>query len=420
MSKLIGKARTQGISVLLASMPLCFALSTKVKAIPIGLLFLVGLYTLICKREVRYYLGKIWPVLAVCLLYVAYATLNIFIHGLGWSPFDLPAHILLCIGISVPFAQTLDKRLLWMGFSASACVLGGIAMFQHYGQGIARVYGVNGGPWGAIEFAMYLLVLSLLGLIQLLRQSNRRHEQCLHGLAIGMGTCGAVLTQSRGPLLGFIPVLILCMILYIRRNQQYRCSLLFLMPVVLATPLLIQGHLVQRLHQVHTEVSTYTPDHVTQGAVRARLEMWRTAWHGFMEHPFAGVGLDQFGVYARQQVRIGRSGIGIYKYNHPHNEYLDAAVTGGVMGILAIFLVFFVPLTYFINHTQHPSAEVADLGLAGTAITSLYAICGITDNVLYRTMPLSLYYFLILGLAIMIARQRVLVCNRHSSSKALL
>jgi O-antigen ligase len=35
----------------------------------------------------------------------------------------------------------------------------------------------------------------------------------------------------------------------------------------------------------------------------------------------------------------------------------------------------------------------------------MYTLCGLSDNVLYRAMPHSLYFFLVLGLAIWLGRR---------------
>jgi O-antigen ligase len=409
MSKKPNPTRTWLLSALLAIMPLCFAVSTRFKAIPITILFLAGLWTLIRQPATRRRFRQAWPVVAACLLYVAYAAVNMLGHGLGWPSLDLPSHILVFVCMAALFARPLRGHLIGLGFSATACLLGGICLFQHYVQGIDRAYGLNGGEWGAIEFAMFLLVLALLALLQLPNLHNRRPEQCLHALGALLGMYGALLTQSRGPLLSFIAVFLLSIVLHIRRTGQWRRSLLLAIAILAGASVAtlgVQREMMHRLAEVRVEVSTY--DHVddARGSVRERLEMWRTAWHAFAEHPANGVGLDQFGAYARQQVAAGKSNPSIDGYDHPHNEYLDAAATGGIPGLLATLLVLFVPLGYFIRRTQHPHDAVTLPALAGTAVTSMYVLCALTDNVFYRAMPHSLYFFLVLGLAMLVARQR--------------
>jgi O-antigen ligase len=409
MGKKSNPSKTWLLSALLAIMPLCFAVSIRLKSLPIAILFLAGLWALVRHPGTRCRYRQAWPVLAACLLYAACAIVNVLGHGLDWSPLDLPSHVLVFACIAALFAQPLQERFIQLGFSATACVLGGMCLFQHYVQDIDRAYGLNGGSWGAIEFAMFLLVLALLSLIQLQNQGTSRPGQCLHALGALLGMYGALLTQSRGPLLSFIPVFLLSIALHVRRTGQWRRSLL-LTAIILAgafvATLGLQREMVHRLAEVKAEVSTYSHVDDAQGSVRERIEMWRTAWHAFIENPVTGVGLDQFGTYARQQIKAGKSNPSINGYDHPHNEYLDAAATGGIPGLIAILLVLFVPLGYFIRRTQDPLDTVATPALAGTVVAGMYILCGLTDNVFYRAMPHSLYFFLVLGFAISIAQRQ--------------
>jgi O-antigen ligase len=73
---------------------------------------------------------------------------------------------------------------------------------------------------------------------------------------------------------------------------------------------------------------------------------------------------------------------------------------------MAILLVLLVPLGYFIRRTQDPLDTVATPALAGTVVVGMYILCGLTDNVFYRAMPHSLYFFLVLGFAVSIAQRQ--------------
>lgn len=402
------------LSTLLAITPLCFAVPIRLKTLPIAVLFLAGLWVLCRRADARFCCRLAWPVIAVCLLQTAYAAANILYHHLDWPPFDLPSHILLFVCIAILFTLPLRWRLIRLGFSATACFLGGVCLFQHYVQGIDRAYGLNGGDWGAIEFAMFLLVLALLALIRLLDRRTSRAEQYLHALGALLGMYGALLTESRGPLLSFIPVFLLIVALHVRRTGQWRRGLLLLGAIMVGAfvaTLGLQQEMVHRFAEVKTEASTYNHLDDARGSIRERLEMWRTARRAFVEHPVSGIGLDQFGTYARQQIAAGKSNASIGQYDHPHNEFLDAAATGGVPGLLVLLLGLLVPFGYFARHTLNRHDAVALPALGGVAVTGMYILCGLTDNVFYRAMPHSLYFFLVPGLAILIARR---LCTQTS------
>ncbi|MDE2155604.1 MAG: O-antigen ligase family protein [Xanthomonadaceae bacterium] len=388
-------------------MPLSFTMAGHAKALPSVLLLLAGLALLWRHAATARSYRHAWPVIVVCLLALVYPALNILGHGLGWKQFDRPAHILLYLATAAVFSLPLRMRWIWFGFSLTAILLGTVCIVQHDVLGIARAYGLNGGGWGAIEFAMVLLVLSLLAWIRVLFASSNRLEQGLHVVGAVFAMYGALLTQSRGPLLSFALLLLLLLLFYARRTRHWRRALLLLGAIIAGSVLAgasVDAVVLHRLAAVGPEVATYNHRDDARGAVRERLEMWRTAGHAFLAHPLAGVGIDQFGVYARRQIAAGHANPVIVKYDHPHNEYLGAAATGGIPGLLVLLLTFGVPLGYFARHVHHEGEAVITAALAGLAVVGMYALCALTDNVFYRVMPHSLYFFLVPGLAVLAAR----------------
>lgn len=394
------------LSLLIAAMPLSFALPFKAKAVPAAILLLVGLWLIATQRETRRAFRRAAPVVVPVALAFAFWLGNTLAHGISLKEFDVPSHILAFLPIAACFSATLRPIVLRLGFSASAAALGLICMEQHYIEGIDRAYGINNGLWGAIEFGMFILVLSLIGIIQALRIELRPGERMLHGLFAAMGFYGALLTQSRGPLLACIPVFVLLVIIQGRRTHRWRQALAVIVlgaAVVGVAATTLHGEVAERFARVSEEVSTYSESDAT-GAVRERLEMWRNAGSAIAEHPLTGVGLNQFGAYARGRIAEGKAADSIERYDHPHSEYLEWAVTGGLPGLALLLLMFGASAWFFGRHAMHRDNGVAMPACAGLAVTSMYALCGLTDNVFYRAMPHSLYFFLTLGLAVYIGR----------------
>lgn len=394
-------------SLLLAVMPLCFAVSSRLKSVPMAALFLIGIFALVTREKSRLSYRVAWSVAAACLLRLLYDLGNFLGHRLDISTIDLPAQTLLFLAIAAAFSLPLKRRVITIGFSLTTIVLGAASLFQRYVQGVDRPYGINGGDWAAVEFAMYMLVLVLLSMLQALRTGTSRADRCLHVVAVMVGLYGAVLTQSRGPLLAFAPVYLGLMLWYAARSRQWRRMLsLFAITVVgmLAITASLHREMVDRLSDVSHEIATYGPNDTT-GAVRERLEMWHTAWDAFVEHPLAGIGLDQFGVYARAQVAAGRASPAIANYVHPHSEYVESLAAGGLPALLVLLLFFATPAWFFARHLNHASEPVAAAAIAGSMVIGMYGLCAFSDNVFYRAMPQSLYLFLVLGLAVSIGRQ---------------
>lgn len=402
-----GAAWLVALSLLLAVMPFSFAVSWHLKLLPAAVLMFSGLWLLASRASTRRSFRHARMVVAVCVLGLLYAALNILDHRLGWDAFDRPSHILVYLAVAAVFSLPLRMRMVWCGFSITAIVLGVVCIVQHDVLGVTRAYGLNGGSWGAIELAMFMLVLSLMALLQLLYLSGGWLERTLHAGGLVLGMYGALLTQSRGPLLAFVPVFLLVLLNYARRTGHWRRCLVLIGAVVCGGVLAgasVHGKVLARFAQVGTEVASYDQRSDELGSVGERLEMWHVASQALRDHPWAGVGLDQFGTYVRQQAAQGRASPEVAKYNHSHNEYLEWAATGGVPGLLVLLSIFGFPLVYFARHVQCTHQTVSVPANAGLVVVLMYALCALTDNVFYRAMPHSLYFFLVLGLAVLIGR----------------
>ncbi|MGH8158851.1 MAG: O-antigen ligase family protein [Rhodanobacter sp.] len=395
------------LSVLVAALPACIALASRIKILPMTVLFVAGIVLLVTRKDIRLSYRIAWPVAAACALRLLYDIGNFLGHRLDWVAIDLPAQTLLFLAIAAVFAMPLRERVVAIGFSLTTLLLGATSLFQRYVQAVDRPAGLNGGDWAAVEFAMFLLILVLLSMLQALRPTTTRGDRWLHIVAVLVGLYGAVLTQSRGPLLAFAPVYLGLMMWYGMRSHLWRRMLvLFAATVIgmLAVTTTLHREMVARLVDVPMEIATYGPDD-TSGAVRERLAMWHTAWQAFREHPLAGIGLDQFGVYVQAEVAAGRASPSIAKYVHPHSEYLESLVAGGGPALIVLLLFLGTPLVYFARHANHPQEPVAAAAVAGLMVIAMYALCAFSDNVFYRAMPQSLYLFLVLGLAVGIGRQ---------------
>lgn len=393
-------------SLLIAIMPLSFALPVKAKALPALILFLTGLWILATRADVRRAYRRAAPVLAPAAIAFVFWAVNVGAHGVEWREFDVTSHILAFLVIAATFALPFRAAALRAGFSASAGVLGLVCVEQHYIEHIDRVYGINNGEWGAIEFGMFMLVLSLIAIVQALRGELRPRERAIHAACAVIGFYGALLTQSRGPLLAFVPVFAALMLIQGRRTGRWRQSVLALVIGVAAAGLAattLHGEMVERLAAVKDEVATYSEQDAT-GAVRERLEMWRTARMAVIAHPVTGVGMNQFGPFARARIADGEVNPSVVRYDHPHSEYLEWAATGGIPGLLILVLLFGGSLVYFGRHALHPDNGIAMPACAGFSTTAMYALCALTDNVFYRAMPHSLYFFITLGLAVYVGR----------------
>ncbi len=62
-----------------------------------------------------------------------------------------------------------------------------------------------------------------------------------------------------------------------------------------------------------------------------------------------------------------------------------------------MLLVFILPGIHFVRRLGHADDITATIAIAGLAVVIVYALSAFTDNVFYRAMPHSFYFYLVLG-----------------------
>lgn len=135
-----------------------------------------------------------------------------------------------------------------------------------------------------------------------------------------------------------------------------------------------------------------------------RVNLWRAAANMFADHPFLGVGLDNF-LYAYRGRYILDAAWQEPNLNHPHNIILDFATRLGLLGLLAgVWLIgeTIRVIVAAIRHTNRQWLPVA-AGFAGSLAAMLAH--GLVDHSLFL-VDLSFVFFLMLGTTIWIAENQ--------------
>ncbi len=126
-------------------------------------------------------------------------------------------------------------------------------------------------------------------------------------------------------------------------------------------------------------------------SVGQRFEMWRAAWHMFLDHPVLGIGTGAFYERAQQMAHRGLIATSVAKYDHPHSDYFDALSSRGMLGLLVLFALLGVPAIYFVRALKSQEDTSHAVGLAGLLLVCGFAIFGLTDTVFIHSMNISWY-----------------------------
>jgi O-antigen ligase len=155
-----------------------------------------------------------------------------------------------------------------------------------------------------------------------------------------------------------------------RTAVQFGLALVILAGIIIGTIWIGGESLTERLRNAREEITVQTSD--TSHADRASI--WRATLQMCREHPFTGVG---FGGYWIAITRY-HQGSGELTPQQAHNDYLELAASGGVIGVaLFVWLAILVIRLSYQQMKSHDRmrralALGAATGLFGTAIHSLF------------------------------------------------
>lgn len=130
---------------------------------------------------------------------------------------------------------------------------------------------------------------------------------------------------------------------------------------------------------------------IADNNVGQRLEMWRAAWRLFLEHPGLGVGTGAYQTSTQQLIHSGVIASFVSEYDHPHDDYLNALASSGIVGFLALLGVLLLPAWYFQRAVHSGDKTIHALGLAGLLTVAGFAIYALTDTVFLHSMMITWY-----------------------------
>ena len=128
-----------------------------------------------------------------------------------------------------------------------------------------------------------------------------------------------------------------------------------------------------------------------QSSMGQRLEMWRVAWQLFLHAPLTGMGTGSYMSAAQKMVDEDAAPPVTAIYDHPHNEFLDALSSRGLVGLLALLLLYGMPAWLFARTLN--SAEPARMGasLGGLLVCVGFPVFGLSETMLVHSVTLGWY-----------------------------
>ncbi len=247
-------------------------------------------------------------------------------------------------------------------------------------EGVWRVRGFYGSP---NNLALYLgRMLPLAVAIGLWGVVGRR--RWLYGAAALLCAAAIVLTYSRGAWLLGVPLSLLFLAALRGRRPLLVAGGVVLAAVVLLAVLVGAGRIVSLTD-------------MAQGTTFLRLQLWQSSVTMIRDHPFLGVGLDNF-LYAYRSTYALPVAWEELNLSHPHNLVLDFWLRLGLPGLVAIgflLVAFFRQGRRLYKRFPEDGERLLALGLMAGMVDFLAH--GLVDNAFFL-VDLAFVFMLMVAL----------------------
>ncbi len=149
------------------------------------------------------------------------------------------------------------------------------------------------------------------------------------------------------------------------------------------------------------EIGSYYQENNRASSVGYRLDFWDIALTCFRESPLWGVSYPRRAEIIQSYVddHPASASIGIDGRSSSHNEIMDALAKRGLLGAVAVLLLYLVPLRYFVGVVRRArDPTLRHLGIAGAGLVLSMIICGVTEAPLMNVRVGTTFVFLLIFL----------------------
>lgn len=358
-----------------------------------ALLLLGGLYTL-CSRSTPTLHKQDYLVIAALVLYGMMGVMEALLYQYPSRDYDLPSRFLAAC-VALFFVLKYPPRLSWMwaGLALGGMLAGGWAGYQKLFLNAYRARGFT----HVIQFgniSMLIGLLCLAGLAWACTRPNKRVWIIWLSLGTVGGIAGSLFSGSRGGWIG-LPLIAL---IFFRVYHEYlstklkvllSISVVAIITVIYNVP---QSGVQQRVHEAVNNISLYAKGN-SASSVGARFEMWKGASQLFMAKPVLGWGKENYQPAMTSLAKQGKANPVIIPYGHPHNELLNNAAKQGLVGVLALLILYLVPIRLFAPGLRSPSLPQRAVATAGFLLPIAYIDFGLSQAFLTHNSGVMVYAF---------------------------
>ena len=271
--------------------------------------------------------------------------------------------------------------------------------------------------YNAVSYSNLLLLLAVITAYSIGWQLTRfaRIEKAIKILTLVVGVVGLVATQSRSGWLAIPIFLAIGLALAGKRVSRSRLIAAGLAGIALAAAVFAANPILRdRAQDVVDEVRACEASPTTVSSVCIRIQLWRAAWTMFKHSPVIGNGSTD--VFPRELEKlVAAKEISDFtiteEFDEPHNDMLFTMASHGVLGLLALLLLYLAPATIFVRRLSLDLPQQTRVAAAiGLAVCLGFMMYGLTE-LMFRGMRTMGFYAVMMGWTLALSDPRALVGN---------
>ncbi|MFC1597956.1 O-antigen ligase family protein [Patescibacteria group bacterium] len=327
----------------------------------------------------------------------------------------------MAIGVMIPFLvrkkQDVEQIFKFLFFSMFIVTLFGLYQFagdlvglppeltglrELYTKDILGFPRVQSTALEPLYFANYLLAPLSILLSMFLARDRSIKPHFIIGL-FGLGVVNLVLTVARGGYIAFAVSVFLLVVYYFFQLKLFTWRNFFYGAVALLASVVIVAKLIG-FDTVSTEFLGHVSGVFEGASYSERVDMFAVATQAWYEHPLVGIGPGSFGPYESWHPYV----VPEHGWRIVNNEYLELLAETGVLGFLAMMVVFVVVIIRSLKalfKTKDPYLQTILVGVLAGFIGIL---------VQYNTFSILYIVHIWFTIGLLIALQNLALINKRS------
>lgn len=360
------------------------------------LLLLGGLYCYFRYPSVRHELQR--PDYWLFIVFGFYALVlfsSAIVHEGTLKQIDKPIRFLIAPwGLFLLLRYPAQRTAWWAGAAIGGWCTGLWAIQQKFILNVDRATGYT----HKIQYGNLSMLLGLWCLAGLLWARQTTHRRLWQALLISgalLGILGSLLSGSRGGWVGLPLVLLVFYRAYIDLIRKKTQLLIGLIVIALAGIVYFYPGLDvrNRIHEAVYDIETYFVDANPNTSLGARFEMWQAATELIRERPLLGWGEQGYREGLQRLVDEGKRASLITNYGQPHNEVLNMFAKHGILGLLALILIYALPFKLFAKGLSSSDLSQRANAVAGILLAVTFIDFGLSQGFLTHNSGTMVYAF---------------------------